>query len=137
LKLELEYEGTDWDEIYYEFQSAGISDPRFYAENFDDQPINVIAGQLKSLRRRDGTIANSHSIAIARCGLLFGGSDKLNERDFLPFPELLELGKDKAETLSIEAAKAFMSGIKSGLIPPKVMGAASKYMDTIIKLGST
>lgn len=138
MKKELAYEGTDWDYIYYEFQSAGIPDPRYFGDNFDAQPVHIIKAQYESLVKRDKSKANANSIAIARCGLLFGASDKLTEENFLPFPELLELeSKEVKPTLSVSTATDFMRGIKRNIIPAKVIGAATPYMETILKLAET
>lgn len=93
------------------------------------------------MQRRDKTIANAHSISVARCGLIYAGSDNLSERNFLPFPELLELENGASEnstkkTISIDTAKEFLRGVNSGEIPYKVVSAATPYMDMILELGA-
>ena len=129
-------EGTDWDKIYYFIQSSQVSDPRYHSNNFDSQPVTVILKQVEAIEDRSMMIANRHSISIARCGLLFAGSDKLSEKDFLPFPALLETKKKSVgkTRVSKETAEIFLSSVKSGEISSLVMSAFSAYMDEIIGL---
>lgn len=92
------------------------------------------------MQRRDKTIANAHSISVARCGLIYAGSDTVTERNFLPFPELLELDNGAKEnsinkTISVDTAREFLRGVRTGEIPYKVVSAASPYMDKILELG--
>lgn len=113
-----------------------MSDPRFHSRQFDSQPVNVLLDQIKAIHTRDKTIANSHSITTARCGLIFAGSDKLTEKDFLPFPEVLDIDKKKSMKTQISKSTAivFMEGVKSGELPMKVISAFSPHIDEISNL---
>lgn len=132
----MQTEGTDWNEIYYFIQSSNVSDPRYHARNFDLQPVNIIINQIKAIEDRSMVIANRHSIAVARCGLMFAGSDKLTEKDFLPFPAMLDVKNKnkKVSRVSKQTAQIFMDGVKSGEISSTVMSAFSDYIDEIVTL---
>lgn len=135
MELELLQPGTDWDKIYYFIQSSNVSDPRYHSDSFDDQPVTVIRSQVQAIHGRDMTIANVHSITVARCGLIFASSDKLTEKDFLPFPDLFETGGNNSNSsISKSTAKIFMNGVRSGEIPNKVVMAFTSYIDEITAL---
>lgn len=129
-------ESTDWDEIYYFIQASHVTDPRYNSKNFDSQPVHILRNQIKAIYKRDKTIANSHSITVARCGLIFAGSDKLTEKDFLPFPELLENIKGKVNLPKIlkSTARVFMDAVNSNELSDKVISAFSPHMDEICGL---
>lgn len=132
---ELLLEPTNWDEIYYFIQSSNVSDPRYFSNNFDSQPVTILLNQIAAIHKRDKSIANSHSITTARCGLIFAGSDKLTEKDFLPFSDLFDSdNKSKKVTLSKSTARIFMDGANSGELAMKVVSAFSPYIDEIVKL---
>lgn len=85
------------------------------------------------------TIANRHSISVARCGLLFASSDKLTEKDFLPFPDQLEdkkdkKGKSRKSRVTKETAVIFMDAVRTGELSPIVMTAFKDYIDEITTL---
>jgi len=133
LREELDEETTDWDSIYFEFQSAGVSDSRWHSRNFDSQPVIHIVKQLESIHKRDQNLANYHSISVSRLGLVMSSSDKLTLDDFLPFP-LEDAEAEKKPVISKETANIFVDGVKDKIIAPKLIGAFSKYMDEIINL---
>jgi len=61
--------------------------------------------------------------------------DKLTLDDFLPFP--LEDSEDNAKNktlISKKTANIFVDGVKDKVIPPKLIGAFSKYMNQILDL---
>lgn len=99
--------------------------------------MSVLLNQIKAIHKRDKTIANSHSISVARCGLIFAGSDKLSESDFLPFGDLYEESKKSKKVksrLSKSTAQIFMAGVNSGELHMKVVSAFTPYIDEICKL---
>jgi len=132
LREELQAEPTDWDEIYYTFQSSGVSDSRWHSKNFDSQPVIHIANQLKFINKRNETLANYHSISVSRLGLVMSSSNELTLDDFLPFPEDSEA--EKKPVISKKTSEIFIQGVKDKILPPKVVGAFSKYMDEILSL---
>lgn len=131
-------EPTDWDEVYYFIQASNVTDPRYHSRNFDSQPVHILRYQIEAIHKRDMTIANSHSITVARCGLIFAGSDKLSEKDFLPFPDLLNnvsnKGKVNESKILKSTARIFMDGVNSNELSMKVISAFSPYMDEICGL---
>ena len=129
-------EPTDWDEVYYFIQASHVTDPRYNSKNFDSQPVHILSNQIKAIHKRDMTIANSHSITVARCGLIFAGRDKLSEKDFLPFPELLDqvTGKTNVSKILKSTARIFMDAVNSNELSMKVVSAFSPYMDEICGL---
>ena len=133
MRKELQAEPTDWDEIYYTFQSSGVSDSRWHSKNFDSQPVIHIAKQLESIHKRDQNLANYHSISVSRLGLVMASGDKLTLDDFLPFP-LEDSEAEKKSVISKETAQVFIQGVKDKIIAPKLIGAFSKYMDEILSL---
>lgn len=129
-------EPTDWDEIYYFIQASNVSDPRYFANNFDSQPVTILLNQIAAIHKRDKSIANSHSITTARCGLIFAGSDKLSEKDFLPFSDLFDSDNQKPTkvTLLKSTARIFMDAVNSGELAMKVVSAFSPHIDEIARL---
>ena len=137
MRKELQAEPTNWDEIYYTIGASGVSDPRWHAKNFDSQPVIHIAKQLESIHKRDQNLANYHSISVARLGLVMSSSQDLTLEDFLPFP--LEDAEDKSKSktlISKKTSEIFIQGVKDKVIPNKVVGAFSKYMDQILDLAA-
>lgn len=97
--------------------------------------MTILLNQIAAIHKRDKSIANSHSITTARCGLIFAGSDKLTEKDFLPFSDLFESDKGpKKVTLSKTTARIFMDGVNSNELAMKVVSAFSPYIDEIVRL---
>lgn len=97
--------------------------------------MTILLNQIAAIHKRDKSIANSHSITTARCGLIFAGSDKLTEKDFLPFNDLFEDGKKpKKVTLSKSTARIFMDAVNSGELAMKVVSAFSPHIDEIVRL---
>ena len=97
--------------------------------------MTVLFNQIAAIHKRDKSIANSHSITTARCGLIFAGSDKLTEKDFLPFSDLFESDKkSKKVTLSKSTARIFMDAVNSGELAMKVVSAFSPHIDEIVRL---
>ena len=135
---ELQAEPTDWDSIYFTFQSAGLSDPRWHCNRFDSQPISVIIKQLDNINTRNENLANYHSLSVARLGLVMSSSDKLTLDDFLPFPESLGTKEVSSKMkIGVATAKIFMQGVRDKTIPSKVVGAFTPYLDQILELSES
>lgn len=97
--------------------------------------MTVLLNQIKAINKRDKTIANIHSITTARCGLLFAGSDKLSEKDFLPFNDNFENDrKNPKKCISKSTALIFMEGVNSGELPSKVIAAFTPHINEICRL---
>jgi len=120
----------DWNTIYFDIQSAGISDPRFHSKNFHKCPIWVIREMRSRIDHRDTTLANAYSMAAARIGVAWAPKGTPLQY-FLPF--LLEEDK-KTNDITVDTAKIFIDGVKSHIIPNKVISAFGKHIDKIYEL---
>lgn len=98
--------------------------------------MTILLNQIAAIHKRDKSIANSHSITTARCGLIFAGSDKLTEKDFLPFSDLFDSDNQKPTkvTLLKSTARIFMDAVNSGELAMKVVSAFSPHIDEIVRL---
>ena len=79
---------------------------------------------------RDTTLANAYSMAAARIGLAWAPKGTPLQY-FLPF--LIE-EESKPTDITKQTAKIFVDGVKSKVIPNKVISALSAYVENIYKL---
>lgn len=122
-------------ELYTSIQASGITDPLFHYDRFHLCPVNLLFEIVASIHKRDQTIANFQSIAIAKVGIYGFFGDKITIKDLLPFPELLEtLDSSPTSKITKATAKAFREGVRSGFIPSSKIGAFFKWMDDIKRL---
>lgn len=129
----------DWQSLYIQIQTAGITDPHFHWNNFGNVTIGLIHDLIEGIAKRDMDIANSMSISVSKmaCYMLnsswFGGKFELS--DFLPFVTN-DTEKSDSTGITKSTAVAFRKLIKENRLPNKVITAASAYMDDITKLTS-
>lgn len=124
----------DWQSLYIQIQTAGITDPHYHWNNFGNVTIDLIETLLKGIAKRDIELANAMSASVSKmaCHMLnsswFGGKFELS--DFLPF--MID-GQDPSK-ITKETAVAFRRLVKENKLPNKVIASASPYMDDIFKL---
>ena len=129
----------DWQSLYIQIQTAGITDPHFHWQNFGNVTIGLIQDLLEGIAKRDTDIANAMSVSVSKmaCYMLnsswFGGKFEL--KDFLPFMAE-ETTEPKADRITKDTAIAFRQLSKENRLPNKVITATSPYMDDIIALSS-
>lgn len=113
---------TDWAAVYAQLAFLQLSDPIFYAANFNKTPVNLISCVLHHFYLHMQQRINAESVSTAKLsmlvyGALGGKAHKASLESFLPYE--MQTG---ADGLSDSTKKALKWALKNKQMPPAIVG---------------
>jgi hypothetical protein len=123
----------DTVKLYAQLQAFGITDPLFHASNIHKCPVEVFKRVYRQMIYQEKDRANMLSISVSKIGVGLS-SGKVSLESMLPFPFLEEFEGDKKDEITVETSKLFMELVRSGDIPPHLVGCFGTWLPRMLVL---